>query len=269
MRHAATNPGLEFLERAGFVARGLLYLVMGLLALNVAIGLGGKNTDLAGSLVFVTGNAYGKVILIAMVVGLLAYSVWGFVRAVFDPLHRGHDAIGLAERAGYLTSALSYLAISMFGLQLLGGSGPSAGDSTQRLASSLLTVPAGYLLTVAIGLASVGVGLGQFFEAYRATFKRDMKRSEMGHTQSKLTDFAGRFGLVSRGVTFSLMGLFLVAAGLHRDPSRARGFGGVFAFIQAQPAGRMLLGLVALGFIALGIHSVSAARYARLMGSGN
>ena len=267
IRTAATNPALEFLERVGYAARGLLYLVMGLLALSVALGIGGSNTDQPGSLAFITANPFGKLILIAVVVALLAYSVWGFVRAILDPLHRGHDVMGIADRVGFISSAVSYAAIAVLGLQMLAGTGSASGDGTQKLVRTILTLPAGQWLTLGIGIASIGVGLGQFFASYKATFKKDMKQSEMSHAERKVTDFLGRFGMFSRGVTFCLVGVFLVQAGLHRDAGLAHGFGGAFAFILAQSYGHLLLGLVALGFVALGLHSFALARYVRLMGS--
>ena len=90
-RKTAANPALELLERAGYVIRGVLYAAMGTFALGLALGLGGTATDQSGSLRILTGGPAGNVMLFAVVIGLGAYSIWGFVRAVFDPLHRGHD----------------------------------------------------------------------------------------------------------------------------------------------------------------------------------
>ena len=148
---------------------------------------------------------------------------------------------------------------------MLVGTGSASDDGTQKLVRTILALPAGQWLT--LGISSIGVGLGQFFASYKATFKKDMKQSEMSHVERKVTDFMGRFGMFSRGVTFFLVGVFLVQAGLHRDAGLAHGFGGAFAFILAQPYGHLLLGLVALGLVALGLHSFALARYVRLMGS--
>src|SRR5919204_1259045 len=93
-KHAA-NPGLEFLERVGYVIRGVLYAAMGTFALGLAVGLGGTATDQSGSLRILTGGPAGKVMLFAVVIGLGAYSLWGFVRALYDPLHRGDDPAGI------------------------------------------------------------------------------------------------------------------------------------------------------------------------------
>jgi hypothetical protein len=268
VKRAATNPMLELLERLGYAVRGALYAVMGLLALRVVFSVaGGQTTDLTGSLVALISNPFGKLTLIVAAIGLGAYSLWGFVRAIYDPLHRGSDASGYMARLGFLTSALSYAAIVIFALQLLMGSGASAADGTQKTIASVLTHPAGGPLTILIGLVAIGVGLGQFLESYRATFAKDLKGAEMSDSTRTLAIRLGRFGMFARGVIFVVIGWFVVQAGIHNDPTQAQGFGGAFAFLLAQPFGRVLLGVIALGFVALGLHSFACARWIRLMGS--
>ena len=268
VKRAAANPLLELLERLGYVARGALYAVMGLLALGVALGVvGGQTTDLSGSLVFLVANPFGKLVLIAFAVGLTAYSLWGFVRAVYDPLHRGSDASGYAARLGFVTSAVSYAAIVIFALQVLGGSGAASGDSTQKTVASVLSHPAGGWLTILIGLVAAGIGVGQWVEAYRATFKADLKGAEMSASERDLAIGLGRFGMAARGVSFLVIGWFVIQAGIHNDPGQVQGFGGAFQFLLHQPFGRLVLGVVALGFVALGLHSFACARWIRLLGS--
>src|SRR5450759_755626 len=268
VKHAAENPQLEFLERVGYVARGVLYVVMGLLALGIALGVGGgKATDLSGSLVFLIGNPFGKVVLIAMIIGLLAYSLWGFVRAIYDPLHRGRDASGVMARVGFVSSAVSYAAIALFALQILAGAGATSGDSYQKYATSILAHPLGGLITIVIGVVTLGIGVGQFVEAYRATFKQDLKGAEMTASEKSIAVGLGRFGMFARGVTFLVIGWFLIQAGIHHAAGQAHGFGGAFLFLLAQPYGRQLLGVIALGFVALGLHSLACARWIKLMGN--
>ena len=268
IKGAASNSKLEFLERVGYVARGVLYAAMGLLALGIVLGTSsGQATDLSGSLVFLIGNPFGKVVLIAMIIGLAAYSLWGFVRAIYDPLHRGHDASGIMARLGFVSSAVSYAAIAFFALQILLGAGAAPGDSTQKTATSLLAHPFGGWLTIVIGVVSLGIGVGQFVEAYRATFAHDLKSAEMSASEKRIAVGLGRFGMFARGVTFLVIGWFLIQAGVHNDPGQAHGFGGAFLFLLAEPYGKLLLGVIALGFVALGLHSFACARWVRLMGS--
>jgi hypothetical protein len=267
VKRAAANPWLALLERLGYVVRGALYAVMGLLALRIALSAaGGQATDLSGSLVFLVSNPLGKLMLIVAAVGLAAYALWGFTRAIYDPLHRGSDASGYMARLGFVTSAVSYAAIVFFALQLLAGSGGPTGDSTQKTIASVLTHPAGGLLTIIIGLVAIGVAIGQFSEAFRATFKEDLKGAEMSQTERSLAIGLGRFGMFARGVIFLVIGWFILQAGIHHDPAQVQGFGGAFLWLLAQPFGRLLLGIVALGFVALGLHSFACARWIRLMG---
>jgi Domain of Unknown Function (DUF1206) len=268
VKRAASSPALEILERLGYAVRGALYAVMGLLALKVVLGVaGGQTTDLTGSLVSLISNPFGKLTLIVAAIGLAAYSLWGFVRAIYDPLHRGSDASGYMARLGFVTSALSYAALVIFAVQLLAGSGASAADGTQKTVASVLTHPAGGPLTILIGLVVIGVALGQFLESYRATFAKDLKGAEMSAATRDTVIKLGRFGMFARGVIFLVIGWFVVQAGIHHDPAQAQGFGGAFVFLLAQPFGRILLGIVALGFVALGLHSFACARWVRLMGS--
>src|ERR1700693_3390312 len=266
VKRAATNPVLELLERLGYVVRGALYAVMGLLALRIVLSVsGGQATDLTGSLVVLVSNPSGKLVLIIVAIGLSAYSLWGFTRAIYEPLDRGSDASGYMARLGFVTSALSYAAIVIFAIQLLAGSGATTNDGTQKTIAAVLTHPAGGALTVLIGLIVIGVALGQFLESYRATFARDLKGAEMSATAKDVAVKLGRFGMFARGVIFLVIGWFVVQAGIHHDPAQTQGFSGAFVFLLNQPFGRVLLGIVALGFVALGLHSFACARWIRLM----
>lgn len=265
-RSAAANPALEVLERAGYIARGVLYAVMGSLALGLALGIGGKATDQSGSLVTIAGGTFGRALLLIFAVSLGAYAIWGFVRAIFDPLHRGEKPGGIAERLGFAWSGIAYAGLTLFAVELFMGTG-RAQDSTQSTMAKILAVPAGDWVVMAVGLVSIGVGLGQFLLAYKATFKKDLKRGEMTVAERKLVDGLGRFGFVARGIVFTLVGWFVFEGGLHRDPTRVHGFGGAFVFLLAQPYGHLLVGIVAVGFIALGFHSFASARWMRFMDS--
>src|ERR1700694_1614277 len=268
LKRAASNSQLEFLERLGYAVRGLLYAVMGILVLRIALGIGGgQATDLSGSMVFLIGNPFGKLVLIVVIIGLAAYSLWGFIRAIYDPLHRGRDTKGIAARIGFLTSAFSYAAIVFFALQILGGQGGASHDSTQKTVSSLLTNPAGGFITVVLGVIAIGIGIGQFIEACRATFAQDLKAAEMSQSERDIAIALGRFGMAARGVTFLVIGFFLVQAGVYPYPGKATGFGGAFLFLLAQPYGHLLVGIIALGFVALGLHSFACARWVKLLGS--
>jgi hypothetical protein len=203
-----------------------------------------------------------------VVVGLAAYSIWGFVRAIFDPLHRGKDPAGIAERLAFVWSGFAYASIALFALHLLAGSGASAHrDSIQTTIGRILALPAGEVIAGGIGLIAIGAGIGQFVGAYRALFKQDLKRGEMDEGERRFVDFLGRFGYISRGVIFTLVGWFVLQGAIHHDPAQVHGYGGAFLVLLQQPFGRVLLGIVAAGFVAMGLHSLACARWIRLLGS--
>jgi hypothetical protein len=267
-KHAAANPALELLERLGYVVRGVLYMVMGLLALRLALSKpDGKAVDLTGSVVVLISNPFGKLFLWVIIVGLAGYSIWGLIRAIFDPLHRGSDPSGYMARLGFLWSAVSYAAVAFFGIKILAGTGGGSGNSTRTAISSVLEHPGGGWLTVLIGFVVIGIGVGQFVEAYRATFTRDLKGAEMSDTARNLVTFLGRFGMFARGVIFVIVGRYIVEAGLHHDPGEVEGFGEAFMVLAAQPFGHLVLGIIALGIVSLGLHSLACARWVKLMGS--
>lgn len=264
VKNALSSPIYQVLARTGYVARGVLYGYMGYAAFEIARTGGVRKADQQSSLVAIGGFPLGQFILIAGVVAIGAYAIWGFVRAIYDPLHRGKDAQGIVTRLGFAWSGLSYFGLMFFAFGLLTHHGGSHPDATQQSIHKLLSAPMGVLLTEIAGVVGILAGLGQFLDAYRASFKKDEKRSEMSATEKKVTDALGRFGFIGRGIVFSVMGWFILLAARQNDPQQAKGFSGTFAFLVTQPYGRALLALTALGIIALGLHSMVLARYIRM-----
>src|SRR5207248_580504 len=167
-KRATTTPLYRALARAGYVARGVLYAYMGYAAFQIALTQVPQRADQQQSLVVVSGFPLGRLILLAGVVSLAAYSLWGFIRAVYDPLRRGRDPVGIVTRLGFAWSGLTYAALLFFATALLTHGPSSQGDQVQQLAARLLAAPFGPLLTEGVGLVGVAAGLGQFVEIGRA-----------------------------------------------------------------------------------------------------
>lgn len=261
----AANPWFERGTRLGYVIRGLLYGIVGVLALGQALGFGGEATDMRGGIQAVTDNPLRYPSLAVALVGLGAYSAWGFVRAAYDPLHRGDDPVGLAARLGFLWSGVSYAALAFFLIQL-GAGHPAHGEMTRDFVAAALQHPAGRWVAAAAGAVALAFGLGQFVDAAKATFRKDLQRGAMTRWQRLAAEYLGRFGMLSRGVIFTMLGWFVVVAALAQQAAQARGWGAVFQLLAAQPFGRALLGAVSLGFVALGLHSFACARWIRTLG---
>ncbi len=262
----ASNPILEYGERYGYVVRGFLYGAMGVIALLLALGRVSHAVDQKGALHYFVSNPLGSLILGLVALGLVPYSVWGFVRALYDPLGRGKDAPALAARVGFLWSGLAYAALLLAVVQvLLGARGTLERDSVEGIVAGVLGQPLGRQATGVAALVAIAAGLGQFVDAWRAGFARDLKKGAMSKEEYATAIFLGRLGMVSRGVIFTMTGWFILSAAWVDDPSRARGFGAAFDTLLVQPFGHFLVGLVGLGLMALAFHSFAYARWVRTL----
>jgi hypothetical protein len=263
------NPWIERLVRLGYAVRGLLYGVVGVLAFDVVLGRGGATTDKNGALATIAAQPFGKFLLILIVVGLIGYALWGFIRAVLDPLQRGTDPKGIAQRIGYVVSGLSYGALILPTVGLITGSGNGGGgNGPQDWTATLMVQPFGPWLVGLIGLIGIGGGLGQIAQGVTTDFKKDFKLDEMSPTERAAFTWIGRAGLVARGVVFAMLGFFLIQAALNTDPNRAKGLDGALQTLVQQPFGPWLLGLVALGLIAFGLYSLLSARWIQVRKRG-
>jgi Domain of Unknown Function (DUF1206) len=264
-KKVVTNPWAQRTARLGYVVRGFIYGTMGVLALGLAVGRGSDTTDQRGALALLSANPVTKIFLLVVITSLLAYSGWGFIRAIYDPLHRGDDPAGIASRIGFAWSGLNYAALAIFGAGLLlGASKGHGGDSVQQIVAWALRLPAGGVIVIAAGSIGIIGGLNQFADAYKAGFRTDLKRNTMTRWQRMAVDSFGRFGMVARGVIFTVVGIFILEAGLHHDAGDAHSFGPAFEAVAREPLGHVLLAIVALGFVALGLHSWANARWVRM-----
>ncbi len=262
VQRAARKPWVILLARLGYVVRGLIYIVIGLLALRLATGSGGETTDPTGALDFIYQGPFGKVALIIVIIGLAGYSLWGFVRALLDPLGRGTDAKGLAARAGNLMSGISYGALIFPAVRLLqGGSDNAAGDSQKDLVAKMLDQPAGAWLVAGFGVFWIVSAVAQWQQAYTANFMEDLKLGKMSADEEKLAERLGRIGHAARGVVYALIGWFTLQAAATLDAFRAEGIAGSLHKLAQQPYGLILLGLVSFGLVIFGIYSVMCARW--------
>ncbi len=265
IQSAATSPLMEKLIRLGYVVRGLVYGVIGLLAFQVAIGSGGKITDQQGAIAALGTTPLGQVLLYVMLAGLIGYALWGLIRAVIDPLHEGTDAKGIAQRAGYMVSGISYglLAMSTYGLltaKATAATSGAQGAQTQQTTASILTQPWGPWVVALAAAIIIGVGLLQIYTGLRPKFNPQFQLAGRSGNARKWLERVGRFGTVARGIVFSLIGVFLLQAATQHNASRAQGFDGVLTALLHQPAGTLLLGVVAAGLIAFGIYSAMIRR---------
>jgi hypothetical protein len=258
------RPWIDRLARFGFAARALVYVLVGSLAAAAAAGMGGRTTDTHGAIRTVGAQRFGFVFLCAIGLGLASYAAWRFVQAGLDLDHKGDDLKGLAVRASFAASGIVHAGLALTAASLAAGLRQGRSDAVRTWAGRLMDAPYGTWVVGGVGAAVIGAGVYQFYKAYAAKFEEHLRRSQMSAAARTWARRIGRAGLAARGVTFGVIGWFLVQAALNADPSRARGLAGALRVLRQQDYGRWLLGVVALGLTAYGLLSLVEARYRRI-----
>lgn len=265
--------GVEVAARAGYAAKGLVYAVIGGLAVQQAIGRGGDTTGSREALREIAGAPFGQAILWVVVVGLAAYMVWRLVQAFLDPEGDSSDD-GEAKRWGvrafYLMSAVLYGVLAWYALDLATGgagggqgAGGGGGGGSSGWAAKLMGMTWGVWLVGAVGIGIVARGLLQFFKAYTDSFKEKISAHDLDATTRRWVLRISRLGLTARGVVFGIIGSSVVYAAVQHDPQEARGLEGALNVLVQSP---WLLGAVGGGLVAYAVYQWVKARY-RLIGA--
>lgn len=250
--------------RFGHLTKGILYGLMGALALQVALGSGGQVAGGREAAHVVEQQPFGKVLLVLLAVGLAGYAVWRLISGVKDAEHHGRDGKGLAKRAAALASGLANGALAVAVFQMALGQSEGGGDGARSWVGQILSKPFGSVLIGLVGAAIVSAGLAQFHQAYTKKFLENFRWQGMSPRQQRLVTLMGQVGYSARGVVFPIIGVGLVKAALDHDASETRGVREALLDIAHSGAGQLLLGVVAVGFLAFGSFLVASARHRQI-----
>lgn len=265
-RQAANSDTLKYAARAGFTARGVIHLLIGVLALQIALGGGGKSADQGGALAEIADKPFGKVLLWALGIGLAAMALWQLSEALFGAA--GPDGHKARKRLLAGAQAVFYGFVSYSVLAFAVGSKSSGGGASdqqsQDITAKVMKLPAGQWLVGVVALVVVGVGLWIAIQAVRRKYHEEMKMGEMSRRTRQLVDVTGVGGGVSRGLVFAVAGGFAVAAAVTFDPNKAKGMDDTIKAFQETPVGPWLLVLLAVGLMLFGVFSFAMARWRKL-----
>jgi Domain of Unknown Function (DUF1206) len=256
------STAFEALARAGFVARAVIYGTIGILAIKVALGAGGKTASQTGALKTIAHQPFGKVLLILVAIGLAGYALWRFIHVLIG--HGPEKSDDKFERLAALGSGVTYALICAIAVSILLGSGSSSSGSPKKPTAGVLGWPAGTWIVGLAGVVLCGVALYQLYRGLTQDFLKDSKTEEMSPAVRKWITWIGTFGHLARTVVFGLVGIFLIKAAVEYDPNKAVGLDGALAKLANHSYGEWLLGIVAAGLIAFAIYSLSDARYRRI-----
>jgi hypothetical protein len=263
-QQSTNSAAFEVLTRAGFVARGAVYAIIGLLAIQVAMHTGGTPTNQRGALETIQKQPFGHWLLIAVAVGLGGYALWRFAQAII-----GHGPEGGGDQSGFgrasaAASGCAYAGMCALAVSILLGASNQSSSNPHKSTAGVLGWPGGQWIVAAAGIAFIGVAMYQGYKGLTRAFLDDDKTDEMSPATRRWFTRVGVVGHLARMIAFGLIGIFVLKAAIDYAPSKAVGLDGALQKVAGQTYGTFLLVVVAAGFIAFGIFSIAEARYRRI-----
>lgn len=265
-REAKANPWIERWMRLGYMVRGLLYGMIGFLAVQLLLSGRGEITDRTGALATLAQQPFGKLLLIVVAVGALGYAMWSLLRAILNPFTNDDGIKSVLPRIGSLITTVSYGALVFPILRLLSGNGQQVDESEQaeQVATGLFTYAWGPWLVGLVGAVVAVVGLVRIYQGMKGKFETHFSSYRMTSEQRRWAMRMGKIGTVALGVVFLIIGSLAVLAAVTLDPEKVGGMDQALAFLIQQPYGPWLLGMVALGLIAYAGYSLMGAMWFKI-----
>lgn len=255
------------MARTGFVAKGVVYGIIGVLTFKAAIDMGGQKAGQLQVLEFLEKQTFGNILLILMALGLACYAAWRFVQAIKDPENIGDDKKGTAKRIAFFCSGLLYLGIGVLAaLKAFGSGRGSSGSSGSAQQSSFLASEIGLWIIGIVGAGIIIAGIFQFVKAYKNDYYKKFGLASLEEKKRESIKKTAEFGLSARGVILLIIGFFAIQAAVNSNPSNIKTTQEAFSFIQESPYGPWLMGLVAAGLVAYAVYMFLMAKYRRFHG---
>lgn len=261
VRAAERESWLRALGRAGLAAQGISYAIVAVLAIQVALGTGGKTTSRQGAFRTLADDTAGRILLVLLALGFTAYALWRAADAVLDRGEDGDDAKGLGKRAAGLAKAGIYVALTVSVCRVLAGGGGGGASAQKHATAGILGWPGGRELVGAAAVAVIGAGCWNAYRGLARTFEKKLRTDEMSRAERLWVGRIGLVGLCARGVVFAVAGWFLLRAAIEFDPKKAIGLGGALAKLAQASYGQALLGVTSAGLLCFGLFGLAQARY--------
>jgi len=260
-REVASSRWMRGLARAGLVARGINYLLVGSLAIQIALGSGGTQADTTGALRAVARHPGGIVVLWLLAAGFGGLALWRLAETAYGQAGPGGRTV--PTRLASLTLGVLYGCICGIVVDFIlgAGRGTSSDTESKSFTARLLAHSGGQVLVVLLGLAVAAAGAGFGIYGLRWKFARYLRTAQMSAPARWMAEWLGVTGYVTRGVVFCVAGAFLVDAAVSFDPQKAQGLDGSLRKTAATPLGPWLLFAIALGLVIFGLYSWCEARW--------
>jgi hypothetical protein len=263
-REAGESATLEFLARVGLIAYGVVHIVIGILAFQIAWGGSTtENADLTGALRTLGDQPLGGALLWIVAVGLVALALWQASEAIFGhPRREGLERVRRRVTSG--VKALFYAALGASAIMISLGNGSSGAQSKEQAISGILAWPGGTVVVVVAGLITMGIGVAGVIQGVVMSFREKLDTSSLSVGARVVLERLGQTGYIVKGLVLLLVGGMVGYAAIAFDRKQASGLNDAVSAILAQPFGRFLLTALALGFAAFGLFTIGSARYRRM-----
>jgi hypothetical protein len=257
------TPVFEGLARAGYVARGVIYAMIGLLAIRLAEGLGTARPNQQGAMSQIAHQPFGHALLLLLATGLGGYALWRITQALVGhtPEYGQHSAM---DRLGAIGSGLAYATFSLLAISVLRGTAGNSSAKPRTTTAGVLHWPAGRELVAAAGVLFLVIAAYQAYLGLSKKFLKYSKTSQMSHGVLSAFTKVGMIGLVARAIAFALIGIFILKAAINYTPRDAVGIDGALVRITHHAYGTTALIVVAAGLILFGAYSIADARYRKI-----
>jgi len=263
-RRAANSRYVDWLARAGLTARGVIYVLIGILAIEIAFGNSGHKADQSGAVRVVASTPVGALLLWLLVAGFVGMALWRLSEALYGG--PGADGRKASNRliAGFKAVLYGFIAFGIAKYALGLGAPKSSNKQTVDLTSTAMREPGGRILVGIVGVVLLGVGAWLAWRAFEKKFVEEIKTGEMSPRTRRAVVAFGRVGGIARGIVFGAAGLFLLIAAVTAHAHKAKGIDATLRAFTKTPAGPWLLVLIALGLVIFGVYSLAEARWRRV-----
>ena len=260
-KEVGESRSLELLARVGLIAYGIIHILVGWLALLMAwSGSVAESSDLSGALRTIADQPLGKIMLGLVAGGLVALSLWQISESIWG--YRTAEGARRKQAASW-AKAVVYTALGVSAARIALGSGASSSEQQQEATAGVLNLPAGRVMVVVAGVLIMGVGVASVVKGVKKSFLKEIVTSSMSPFARRGVTGLGQIGYIAKGVAVSGVGGLITYATVTVDPQK-QGLDGALQTLLAQPSGRFLLTVLALGFVAFGLFAMLQARYRQM-----
>jgi hypothetical protein len=260
-RQASNSGAAHFLARAGLTARGVIYILVGWVAVLVALGHGSHEADQTGALQLLAGKPYGLASLWLLGIGFAAYALWRLSEAAFGVTG---DRPGAGPRLKSLARAVIYAGLSYLTFSVIAGTSKSQSGRQQDITATAMQHAGGRVLVGVVGLVIVACGIALVIEGARKKFMKYLRTAQMSARTLRVVKLLGMTGTIARGLVFALVGVLVVDAAVTHKASESGGIDKALLTLRDQPFGEYLMLLAALGLLVFGVYGLCEARWRKV-----